>query len=193
MTVVVWITEGVWQAAVDAARSIAPAGTDITLLYVNSGDLEEVVHGAFAGLIGRRRRLPVDFAETSAGFADQLLSGAQARLGRTARQEIRSGRIGDEVVTASADAELLVLSRDGDRSQLGPHSLGPISRFIVDHAACPVLLVWPGVAPSADSLPPPPHGRSPGEPPRPGGQPLPPPPHGRSAPEPPTHEPPLPA
>jgi len=165
LTVVVWITEGVWEAAVDGARSIAPADADITLLYVHSGDIDELVQGAYAGLIGRRRRVPADFATQSADFADRLLAEAQERLGRTAHCETRRGRVEREVVTASADAELLVLSRDGDQSRLGPHSLGPVSRFIVDHAACPVLLVWPGVAPSANSLPPPPHGRPPHEPP----------------------------
>ncbi|MET0864277.1 MAG: universal stress protein, partial [Nakamurella sp.] len=147
---------------------------DVTLLYVSSGDLDEVVQGAFAGLIGRRRRTPASVDESSADFAEQLLSEAQARLGRTADLQTRSGRVEREVVTASADAELLVLSRDGDRSRLGPHSLGPVSRFIVDHAACPVLLVWPGAAPSAASLPPPPTGAPPHHPPHGG---PPPPPH----------------
>jgi len=186
LTVVVWIAEGVWEAAVDGARSLAPDDADVTLLYVHSGDMDELVQGAFAGLIGRRRRVPTDFDEKSADFADQLLSEAQQRLGRDAHRTTRHGRVEREVVTASADAELLVLSRDGDRSRLGPHSLGPISRFIVDHAACPVLLVWPGVAPSANSLPPPPPGSPPHEPPPPHGPPQHrPPPHG-----PPPHRPP---
>jgi arsenical pump membrane protein len=34
-------------------------------------------------------------------------------------------------------------------------------RFVVDHAACPVLLVWPGSAPDVASIPPPPHHPSP--------------------------------
>jgi hypothetical protein len=33
-----------------------------------------------------------------------------------------------------------VLARDGERKP-GPKSLGPRSRFVVDHATCPVLLV----------------------------------------------------
>lgn len=170
MTVVVWIADGVWESAVDAARTIAPSDADITLLYVVSGDLDEVVHGAFAGLIGRRRRAPGNLDASSTEFADQILAEAGDRLGRSAHPEIRHGRVEREVVTASADAELLVLSRDGDRSRLGPHSLGPASRFVVDHAACPVLLVWPGVAPPTESIPPPPPGpppagRAPGAPP----------------------------
>ncbi|NEB92870.1 universal stress protein, partial [Streptomyces bauhiniae] len=46
-----------------------------------------------------------------------------------------------------------------DRTRLGPHSLGPAARFIVDHAPCPVLLVWPGQAPDLGTIPPPPHHR----------------------------------
>ncbi|MDV7223236.1 universal stress protein, partial [Streptomyces prunicolor] len=59
---------------------------------------------------------------------------------------------------AAGDAYLLVLARDGDRARLGPHSLGPAVRFAVDHAPCPVLLVWPEAAPGISTLPtPPPH------------------------------------
>ena len=32
----------------------------------------------------------------------------------------------------------------------------PDTRFVVDHAPCAVLLVWPGEAPTVDSIPPPP-------------------------------------
>jgi len=33
-------------------------------------------------------------------------------------------------------------------------SLGKTTRFVVDHAACPVLLVWPGSAPDVATIPP---------------------------------------
>jgi nucleotide-binding universal stress UspA family protein len=64
-------------------------------------------------------------------------------------------------VRAAAAADLLVMARDGDQSRLGPKSLGRAARFIVDHAACPVLLVWPETAPGVGTLPPPPHQPSP--------------------------------
>jgi nucleotide-binding universal stress UspA family protein len=66
------------------------------------------------------------------------------------------GRVEREVVAAAEDVDLLVLARDGDRSRLGPRSLGHAARFVVDHAPCPVLLVWPERAPDVTSLPPPP-------------------------------------
>jgi nucleotide-binding universal stress UspA family protein len=62
------------------------------------------------------------------------------------------------VLAACADAGLLVLARDGDHTRLGPRSLGHATRFVVDHAPCPVLLVWPEQAPDLTSIPPPPKG-----------------------------------
>ena len=73
-----------------------------------------------------------------------------------ARLEI-AGRPERAVVAASARADLLIVARDGDRARLGPKSLSKTTRFVVDHAACPVLLVWPGSAPDVSTIPPPPH------------------------------------
>jgi len=56
-------------------------------------------------------------------------------------------------VAASASADLLVLARDGDQARLGPKSLGKATRFVVDHAACPVLLIWPGSPPGVATIP----------------------------------------
>jgi nucleotide-binding universal stress UspA family protein len=36
-----------------------------------------------------------------------------------------------------------VLARNEDQSRHGPRSLGPTARYVVDHAPCAVLLVWP--------------------------------------------------
>ncbi|MER6926757.1 universal stress protein, partial [Streptomyces spiralis] len=44
-------------------------------------------------------------------------------------------------------------------------SLGPAVRFAVDHAPCPVLLVWPEAAPDLTTLPPPPPSEPPPPPP----------------------------
>ena len=168
MTVLVWITEGTWQAAVDAARTHARPGAGVTLLHVTGDDVAEASHGAFAGLLGRGRpgRDPGDqVAELSARAAAELLDAAADRLGRPAELSRAHGRVEREVVRAAGGAELLICARDGDRHRLGPRSLGPATRFVVDHAPCPVLLVWPDPAPPLDSLPPhPPH---PPRPPRP--------------------------
>ncbi|MFF2964418.1 universal stress protein [Streptomyces sp. NPDC057963] len=162
MTVIVWIVEGTWPACVDAARTHTSANADLVLLHVTVHEVPGAAHGSYAGLLGRARpdRDPGTRVEhLAAASAEQLLTSAAGRVGRPCIRQERSGRVEREVVTAAESAELLVLARDGDRTHLGPRSLGPASRFIVDRAPCPVLLVWPETAPSTATIPPPPHHR----------------------------------
>ncbi|MFC9756920.1 universal stress protein [Streptomyces sp. NPDC056921] len=157
MTVIVWIVEGTWPACVDAARTHTPANADLVLLHVTGHEVPGTAHGAYAGLLGRARpdRDPGTAVEHLAtASAEQILASAAKRLGRPCTRQMRSGRVEREVVTAAEDADLLILARDGDRTHLGPRSLGPASRFIVDHAPCPVLLVWPETTPSTTTIPP---------------------------------------
>jgi nucleotide-binding universal stress UspA family protein len=173
-TAVVWVAEGTWPACVDAARTWVPESDDVVLLHVAGGEMA-AAHGALAGLLGRGRRgSGADLDALSASAVGALLDRATKRLGRPARTELRTGRVEREVVAAAEGASVLICARDGDRSRLGPRSLGPATRFVVDHVPCPVLLVWPGEAPGVDSIPPPP---PPGEKPAP---PPGPPPHSRS-------------
>ncbi|MFD9704873.1 universal stress protein [Lentzea sp. NPDC059081] len=140
MTVVVWIADDTWQDCVDAARA---HGEDFLLLHVS--DVAGAAHGAFAGLFGRHPSLDpgTRLDHLAADHATHLLDAAAERLGRPCAREARVGRVEHEVVAAARDASLLVLCRDGDVSHAGPRSLGPATRFVVDHATCPVLLVWP--------------------------------------------------
>ncbi|WP_112265118.1 universal stress protein [Lentzea terrae] len=143
MTVVVWIADDTWQSSVDAARA---HGSDFLLLHVSDHDVPGAAHGAFAGLFGRSQpaRDPGSrLDELAADHAAQLLAAAAERLGVPCATTARVGRVEHEVVAAAQDASLLVLCRDGDVSHAGPRSLGPATRFVVDHAPCPVLLVWP--------------------------------------------------
>ncbi|WP_210593462.1 universal stress protein [Streptomyces sp. GESEQ-35] len=161
MSVVVWIVEATWPACVDAARTHAPADADIALLHVTAHDVPGAAHGAFAGLLGRGHP-ELDpgtrMEHLAAASAQQLLRAAADRLDRPCTRTVRTGRVEREVVAAAEGADLLILARDGDRTHLGPHSLGPTSRFVVDHAPCPVLLVWPEPAPGLTTMPPrPPH------------------------------------
>ena len=147
MTVVVWIVESIWPACVDAARRYAPAEAEIVLLHVTGGEVADVAHGAYAGLLGRghpRRDPGTRLEDLGATAGRQLLDDAAARLGRPCVKVNRSGRVEVQVLAVADGATLLVLGRDGDLSHPGPHSLGHAGRFIVDHASCPVLLVWPG-------------------------------------------------
>jgi nucleotide-binding universal stress UspA family protein len=125
----VWITPGSWEACVDAAAAL---DGEVTLLYVS--DTAGLDSGS--GLLGRHRvsRWP----QTD---PDELLEAAAERLGRPAERLTRSGQAEHEVVAAAADADLLVVARANRRP--GPHSFGHAARFVVDHAPCSVLLVWP--------------------------------------------------
>ena len=147
MRVLVWLTETTWQATVDAAVRLAPSGAELTLLYVLAGDAERVVHGARAALLGRRHPpKPADepdLGSISEEAAAALLADARARLGRPARELLRRGRIEREVVSAAAEADLLVMARTGRHAHPGPGSIGHPARFVLDHASCQVLLVWP--------------------------------------------------
>ena len=159
MTVIAWLVEGTWPACIDAVRAHAPEGADIMLLHVTGPQADAAAHGAHAGLLGRARpeRDPGTALEhLAAASAENLLADAAQRLGRPCTRSERTGRVERQVVAAAEGADLLILARDGHRTHLGPRSLGPASRFIVDHAPCPVLLVWPETAPGIDTIPPPP-------------------------------------
>ncbi|MEA2276792.1 MAG: hypothetical protein QOC78_1752 [Solirubrobacteraceae bacterium] len=162
MRALVWIVEDTWEATVAEAAAFLPADAEVTLLHVAAGDVEAIAGAARHGLLGRRppkpgprdRREPLRAISEEA--ADQLLADARERLGRDARVVARRGRVEREVVAAAQDVDLLVVARDGDHTRLGPRSLGPHARFVVDHAPCRVLLVWPDAPPAVDTIPPPP-------------------------------------
>jgi nucleotide-binding universal stress UspA family protein len=164
MKVIAWLTEGTWEACVDATAQIAPADCEIVLLHVTDPAVPESLHGAFAGLVGRGGRGldPGDAVESATRSAEEaLFAAAESRLGRDATREGRRGRSEREVVAAAADASLLVVARDGDHSRLGPRSLGRSTRFVVDHAPCRVLLIWPDEPPALDTIPRPPEHHDP--------------------------------
>ena len=166
MRALVWIVEDTWEATVDEAAGLLPADAEITLLHVADSDVESLAAGAREGLLGRpRRHRPAGerLSTLSEEAAQELLADACSRLGRDATARAVRGRVEREVVAAAADTDILVLARDGDRSHLGPHSLGPTARFVVDHAPSRVLLVWPDAPPELETIPPhpkpPPHAK----------------------------------
>ncbi|GEM_PF-281455 len=157
-SVFIWVSEGTWRASVDAALRLAPADAQFTLLHVPPTEVTEAARGAYLGLLGRAGPGPgARLDELAAASAAELLDAAADRLGRRCERLELHGQTERAVVRATARADLLVMARDGDRSRLGPKSLGKAARFVVDHAACPVLLVWPGPAPDVGTIPPPPH------------------------------------
>jgi len=161
MTVLVWITEDSWAACVDAAGALAPATEDVTLLHVTDAAALDAAHGAFTGLLGRTGADPeTQLAAMAETAASELLDAAADRLGRPCQRLRRLGRPEHEVVTAAQGAALLVVAREG--AVAGPKSLGKAARFVVDHATCPVLLIWAGPVLAGPPPPPkPPHGERP--------------------------------
>lgn len=159
MRALIWIIEDTWEVTVDEAAAFLPSDAEITLLHVASTEPETVARAARHGLLGRHPPPPPPrqaLHAISEQAARQLLDDARARLGRVAQLCARRGRIEREVVAAAEAADILVLARDGDRAYLGPRSLGAAVRFVVDHAPCRVLLVWPDPPPSITTMPPPP-------------------------------------
>jgi nucleotide-binding universal stress UspA family protein len=140
---VVWIVEGTWEATVDAAAALLPAGAEVELLHV-AGEAEAFVRAGHGGLLGRHPPRPHHHDPVSTASEEEaraLLADALARLGRDAATSARRGRAEDEVRDALRDADVLVLARGGEPDHLGPRSISHAARFVLDHAACDVLLV----------------------------------------------------
>ncbi len=165
MNALVWIVEDTWEATVAEAAAFLPIDADVTLLHVASTEAETVARAARHGLLGRHpppHATPDPLRAISEQAAQALLADAQTRLGRPTKLEARRGRVEHEVVAVAERMDILVLARDGDHARLGPRSLGPAARFVVDHAPCRVLLIWPDIPPALATIPPPPpHGAPP--------------------------------
>ena len=158
MRVVVWIAEDTWEGCVDWVRGLLPEDAEVTLLHVAPSDVEALASGSGARLLGRHPHPPP--GPPLRAIADEeahaLLEEAMTRLARPAEILARRGKIESEVLDVCAGADLLVLARDGE-PRLEPKSLGPRTRFVLDHAPCQVLLVWPDPPPSLDTIKLPPH------------------------------------
>ena len=156
MRALVWIIEDTWQATIDDAKALLPSDAEITLLHVASTEPETIARAARRGLLGRHPPPPRRALGRSPNRPPGAARRSAERLGRPATLESRRGRVEREVVAAAERAGMLVLARDGDRERLGPRSLGPATRFVIDHAPCQVLLIWPDTAPELTTIPPPP-------------------------------------
>jgi len=142
----VWLREETWEGLLDAARTLLPADAEVTLLHVADADAEAAATAPAAGLLGRRHPHPGPhhtFEALSEQAAGELLDAAAAQLGRPATTSARRGRLEREVTEAARGFDVLLVARDGEPGHPGPKSLAPPTRFVVDHAPCAVVLVWP--------------------------------------------------
>jgi nucleotide-binding universal stress UspA family protein len=163
MVVVVWITEGTWEACIDQARSVIPRDAQVRLVHVSPSDVEDLVGEGAGGLLGRRPAPGPEHAvrAIAAEEAQALLQRARARLSRPAALEARRGHPERELLRACAAADLILLARDRE-PRLGPKSLSGEARFIVDHSPCAVMLIWPEKPRGPETVKLPPHLRGEG-------------------------------
>ena len=144
VTVMVWINPGAaWESAVDAAARLGlrrgrPAAGHRACRRARR----------LAGCSARRATSPARRSRAREDQAAALFDEAEARIGRPVRRLWERGVAEHEVVAAASTTDLLVCVRDGAPGRRGPDSLGPVTRFVVDHAPCRVLLVWPGRPPA---------------------------------------------
>lgn len=155
MRVLAWIAPATWPAVVDAL--LDHHGDDEITLVAAADAYADFPAGRLGGLLGRRHR-DVDAQDSGLvqEMARDVLAQAAGKLGDDVGTTVLIGPTERVITEAAADADHLVMARDGDRSRLGPPSLGAHTRFVIDHAPCTVELVWPGQAPGLSTIPPPP-------------------------------------
>ena len=148
-----WITEGGWEACVDAAAGLD--AREVTLLHVSTVELP--------GPRGRRHeQVMARMGSLAEEAAEALLDDAEERLGVAARKVAVVGEAAALVMEAASDADVLVMARDGRHP--GPHSIDHAARFVVDHAPCTVVLAWPPGAPDGPAPKPKPKPKPKGKP-----------------------------
>lgn len=173
MRVAIWITEGGWEAAVDAALELPAAS--YALLHVPDRDVAAGASGAVAGLLGRRGARVVEALEDAVSSAStELLESARERLaaglgddaeGVEVTAEAQTGPPEIAVMEAARAADALVIARSNRKH--GPGSISRPMRYVVDHAPGRLVVAWPGGGPEGPAPEPPPHVTGDGPPPEP--------------------------
>lgn len=133
----------------DRAASLLAPHLAWTIVHViderPSGELER----AFAALPGRRSPhadAPLDRIQQ---IDDRLQHDVQADVerwlatwGRQADLAFRRGIPEREILELAMELEVEIVVV-GSRAETGPHRFSPVSRYVVDHAGCAVLVVAP--------------------------------------------------
>lgn len=140
--VLAWITEGGWEAAIDAVATLD--ASSVTLVHVDTVDMPGR---------GHRHQSVMERMHALAGEAAlALLEDAEERLGYATTKRTESGVAETIVYELAQDHDVLVLARDG--RHIGPHSIGHDQRWVIDHAPCTVIVAWPDGAPDPSEPPP---------------------------------------
>ena len=142
MRVLAWITEGGWEATIDAVKTLR--ASHVTLVHVDTVD----VPGR-----GHRHSEVMERMHALAGEASlALLEDAEERLGHPTDKCAETGVAETIVYGLAQEHDVLVVARDG--RHIGPHSIGHDQRWVIDHAPCAVLLAWSEGAPDDEAPPP---------------------------------------
>ncbi|HEY7992870.1 MAG TPA: universal stress protein [Candidatus Eremiobacteraceae bacterium] len=131
---------------------IALAGADVELLHVVD-TVERVIleRSLHAGVVRPQladveEELDDDERAMLRATYDQAAPVLGAQGIANIRLSVGSGRPERVIVShlSEANADLCVVARRTDwkqRREVGPHSVGKVARYIVDHASCPVFVL----------------------------------------------------
>ncbi len=131
----------------ERVRELVPPGAAVELFHVIDEAPVHELGMQFARRPGHPRPPDLDARarEAEARGSDAILEEARAAIGRPAATAVGRGRPEREIVARARETGVslvVVGARPGDlHTPPEPHSLGHVSRFVVDHAPCPVLLV----------------------------------------------------
>lgn len=130
----------------DRAAELLPGDMEWIVAHVVDRRPEEEVERAFGQLPGRRSPHGSGF-ERMQRSVDQLQQDVQQEVeawlwgtGRTAELAFLYGVPEHEIVALAGErgVEIVVV---GSRAEIGPHRFSHVSRFVVDHVPCSVLVV----------------------------------------------------
>jgi nucleotide-binding universal stress UspA family protein len=126
------------------ATELLPDGLDWTIVHVIDQRPEEEVERAIGNLPGRRGGLDRIHRSVELLQHDVQTEVEEwlAENGRTAELAFLYGVPEHEILALAeeVDAEIVVI---GSRPEIGPHRFGHVSRFVIDHVPCSVLVIAP--------------------------------------------------
>ncbi len=131
----------------DRVRELLPRGAGVELFHVVDEAPVRELGMVFGRHPGRSQPAGVDarIREAESRGSETILGEARAAVGSEAQVATGRGRPEQEIVNRARDlgaALVVVGARPGEtETPPAPHSLGHVSRYVVDHAPCPVLLV----------------------------------------------------
>jgi nucleotide-binding universal stress UspA family protein len=120
------------RALASATRLVAATGGE--LLVLGAFESPAVAASALGGGLDFER-------DVQAAFGDVVRQAATRIAGVPVRTRLLTGAPGSEIVEATREGVGLLVAGSRSRGPLRAVVLGSVSRHLVDHAACPVLII----------------------------------------------------